>query len=48
LEDLIYVFVLKINKFWFFSADFRRNVSLAAAPRLLWQELLSFNFGSTY
>jgi len=48
LEDLIYVSVLKINKFWFFSENFRKNVSLAAAPRLLWQELLSFYFGSTY
>jgi len=32
----------------FFVTGLYRSVSPAAAPQLLWQELLSFIFGSTY
>jgi len=39
---------LKIDEFLTLVTDFRRSVSLAAAPQLFWQELLSFIFGSTY
>jgi len=39
---------LKIDEFLVFVTDFHRSVSLAAAPQLLWQELLFFIFGSTY
>jgi len=39
---------LKIDEFLAFVTDFHWSVSLAAAHQLLWQELLSFIFGSTY
>jgi len=47
LSKLIFL-CLKIDEFLAFVTDFHRSVSLAAAPQLLWQELLSFIFGSTY
>jgi len=39
---------LKIDYFLDSVTNLHRGVSLAAAPQLLWQELLSFIFGSTY
>jgi len=47
LFKLIY-FYLKIDTFLIFVTGLYRNVSPAAAPQLLCQELLSFIFGSTY
>jgi len=47
LFKLIYL-CLKIDEFLAFVTGFYRSVSSAVAPELLWQELLSFNFGSTY
>jgi len=47
LFKLMYL-CLKIDEFLAFVTDFHWSVSLAAAHQLLWQELLSFIFGSTY
>jgi len=44
----IYIFRFKIDYFLVSVADLHWSVSLAAAPQLLRQELLSFIFGSTY